>query len=784
MSSTDKHFSTSVSGSQSNGGARPPRHWTVDLASLATGRKARPNRPGFAARPTLGKNLIQAIKSIAATRRLSDGSIKLCVTQTIKLLQYLDRFENDNLNFKILNATDIIGLPWAGFQQWLSVHGNPKTRGTIYWQCKRILEFAIYDQTGDFPSKYTFPSNPFNKAGLVLDWDRTDELNEQESRRIASALVGQLTLTSSRLSETSDPESDFKRLKRIIADILEDSSEILNVFIYNSRDNIRPTAKDDLAHCVFANLCKLGELPKSVAVVDNLLRPLDRYAHDLRFKDIGVTSISTDIILTNVGIEQRKLILEAVIAGPQRVSLELSRSLGLSFNQLTSLCNSLDKEDSLNQFDRGRGKRYIHQNVNTLEDLDFYRWSADATKCKVLGTEAQLAVLRPLLPTETELRIAFAMLLLRTGWNTSTLAQLDVFNWNKPHNLQGKGGNYVSIFSTKERSGGRFQYTESYTNRPFSTYDILSKVIEWTSPLRAALCYRIKKLESDINYAESSKKQKIRNELHDLRYLKSSPWIYLGSKGDICRLELRWSDVNELFKRLGVTRDDGSAISFSQTLSRRTWAKFNFEKSESSAILTRDALGHSDLGSLMHYIAGRKELDKQTQRWLKLQTALLDIFQQNGSANPNVIRHLVNDGLLTQSEIEAVEQAGSVSTSGFVCTDPFNPDKRIDPGHRPGRICQTQNCLQGCSKAFVTFDTAIHLAREINRLKKLQCNLPIPVWQASDYATQLQTAETLFSNYSELNQKLALSRASRSPIQTFFGTMNSVPDLPDWMSGL
>ncbi|GFE77916.1 hypothetical protein NTCA1_55650 [Novosphingobium sp. TCA1] len=85
-------------------------------------------------------------------------------------------------------------------------------------------------------------------------------------------------------------------------------------------------------------------------------------------------------------------------------------------------------------------------------------------------------------------------------------------------------------------------------------------------------------------------------------------------------------------------------------------------------------------------------------------------------------------------------------------------------------MCTVQNCYDGCSRAYPTFDTAIYVAREISRLEQLKSSIDIIAWTESDYGERLEAAEEIFRQYAPKVQADAIKAVKARPPRPMFGT--------------
>ncbi len=338
--------------------------------------------------------------------------------------------------------------------------------------------------------------------------------------------------------------------------------------------------------------------------------------------------------------------------------------------------------------------------------------------------------------SRAELAIAFAMVTMKSGMNPDAISRMRVENWFTPDPLQPESR--VIIFGPK-RVVGKWLRASSSRSKLTDPYQIICRVIEIQAPLRA----RLKELaieRGDPALAEQA----------DLI------WIGVGDKGVFdFRPTLGGTyytthqKLDEYFDRVGLLRADGSPQRYRVTQGRDVWGLFVYHRSGFNQLLTAQALGHSTLASLLHYLEKRVLVVADLKRLADLQNrVLIDI----------------SEGRFAPASLRSREMATAVT--GLHCTDPQNPPPEADPGNRGGTPCAAQRCWT-CWKWYASRESLPWLLRMITDLETLRSTLSFVLWQTSDYPLMLAVYEHIVAMFHDSHVEAAREIASTmTPIVT------------------
>ena len=327
-----------------------------------------------------------------------------------------------------------------------------------------------------------------------------------------------------------------------------------------------------------------------------------------------------------------------------------------------------------------------------------------------LMAHAAAVFLRP-----EELAVAFAMVTMKSGLNPDSLSRMTVSQWFRSDPIQ--PGKRVILFGPK-RVGSAVARASSSISKLTDPYQIISRVIEIQAPLRARLV-------------------ELATERGDMRLkeLASLVWVGVGTFGvtDLLPNGNTFMEVHSFldayFARVGVVRKDGTPLRYRVTQGRDVWGLFVYHRSGFNHILTAQALGHSTLKSLLHYLEKRVLVIEDRKRLIDLQDRVLTDLTE-GRFAPKRYR----EGVI------------ETATTGLHCTDPTHPAPEADPGNSGGKPCVSQGCW-ACWNWFASRESLPSLLRMIMDLEHLRSTLPLALWETSDYPVKMAVYEHIVGKF-------------------------------------
>lgn len=355
------------------------------------------------------------------------------------------------------------------------------------------------------------------------------------------------------------------------------------------------------------------------------------------------------------------------------------------------------------------------------------------------GINAHLACL---CLTRAEMAIAFAMVSMKTGLNPDAIARMRVDGWYRPDLMQPE--KRVIVYGPKRIGSYNLQAASSIT-RLTDAYQIIRKVVELQAPFRDRLL-KEGLASGDRSLIERSKLvwlfPDINRDVSDF-----TPGVNGNSNTESAQILL-----NNLFDEHSLLRKDGRPLRYKFSDGRDVWGLFVYHKTGFNSLLTAQALGHSSLTSLLHYLDKRITRVEDKKRLIDLQGRVLTDLER-GSYQPAQYRDIGRETLPEKPEKAA---------TGLICTDPQNPDPDADPGNPGGRICRAQGCWT-CSKWFATKESVPYLLRLVSDLEQMRDTIPVALWETSDYPVMLAVYAHILGKFSSAIVDAERERAMTLP---------------------
>jgi hypothetical protein len=787
--------------------------WTVTLESFALGQPQNGKRASITGRPGLANNILGAIQQIVDERKVDFRSAKRYYYALTRLWSALDIFEQQETTTNDSDsATEVIavipGKRWACFRDLLSK--NPTTAYATYNLCKTLCDKAATLIGG----LYGFPlaPNPFRVKPVRSQIKRLAERVTESSEWI---VYGKPTINVGHGLEPWEVScativygrraigaaSSLKARASLGAEIVPTLQEAvqrnpltresfvaqLNAIykFYRFLDEMENVAESAGEH--FAAPLSITEIPGTTWMLfKNWLAAGTASAHLVYYHCSRAFDFAASQLAATNGRALSGFPLPLnPFPNPQKsaamrpaqtdVTLDLEEAYAISavlFDRVRITTERIEQQRSMMANDTERGL-HLRKWLTLAED---HAWRLENVQARQLAEINEVVGLPEmqfekvvrnnrlaagfwLVPSRSEVMLAFALVMLRTGWNTSTTLDIDSTNWWKAHPTSSQT---VEVFSRKARANGNVQ--QSYSNKYIKThpYQVLTSVLKWTEPLRNAIANDLER-NAEGRSVISPISDKRRGQL---RNMSKRVWLYLASNNilsidrlPVCCLDrdVKYDVVNEVLRSEGLLHR-GEPIRFMQEVSRATWAGFTYEVTGYNLLVTQVALGHSNLDTLLSYINQRAIRNRHRREWFNLQQHVISEIE-NGRLSPRTLRELIEKGELTDAEASDLESGGTRTRQGMTCVNPYAPDAFVDPSHKAGRPCGTQACLSGCSKAFATIDALEFIARRILELRGIRDTMPLFAWTESEHPHDLEFLEAIAEQFSAENQRRAFALA-------------------------
>lgn len=385
-----------------------------------------------------------------------------------------------------------------------------------------------------------------------------------------------------------------------------------------------------------------------------------------------------------------------------------------------------------------------------------------------------------LFPTVEEADIAFHLALLNSGWNPSTLKNLDaespylVTPHPKDHGQlvltserfgEQQEEDEATLRAPKPRAGNKTQFCTGLVKHTASPPFIVAAYLKRVAPLRELLKQQyteaVKELEdmrnrltaANIIEAQYLKTQKLRQGCGNV-------WLYVDLKGDINWLDWReWkrykqsgdkrnvSYLDLLLNRLNATRaEHGKNPIAAVTPSdfRDIYARWVYKQSGGNILAVMLALGHSTIASTINYLENNIFSAENDAHALRFMIHLIGQLRE-GRIDLTILAQLVRHGALTPEMEARLKEYRTLMKSriGAGCSDPRHPPEHVAPNHIPGRLCGTNRCLKDCHNAKFLPESLDGIAMRVEELLMMLECLPRETFLRGHFDMELESGEYL-----------------------------------------
>ncbi|WP_273428625.1 hypothetical protein [Chitinibacter tainanensis] len=411
---------------------------------------------------------------------------------------------------------------------------------------------------------------------------------------------------------------------------------------------------------------------------------------------------------------------------------------------------------------------------NSSQLLDKNIRSAFSTK----GLE--LKVMRSIFfPTAEEADIAFHLALMNSGWNPSTLINLDAESpWLvTPHSKdqaqlvlatdwfsESQDDEKATLQTAKRRAKGKIQFCTGLLKHKASPPYIVAAYLKRVAPLRELIKQQyaeaVKELGDMRNRQANAKiieAQYLRTQ--KLRQRCSNVWLYVDVKGEVNQLDWRtWkryktrgekhaSYLDLLLKRLNTKRAErGKSAIAAVTCSdfRDIYARWVYKQSNGNILAVMLALGHSTITSTINYIENNLFSTENDAHALRFMTQLIGQLRE-GRIDLAILAQLVRNGALTPEMEARLKEYRALMKSrvGIGCSSPRHPPEHIAPNHTPGHLCGTNLCLKDCHNAKFLPESLNGIAMRVEELLIMLERLPRETFLLGGFNMELDSGEYL-----------------------------------------
>lgn len=380
-------------------------------------------------------------------------------------------------------------------------------------------------------------------------------------------------------------------------------------------------------------------------------------------------------------------------------------------------------------------------------------------------------------PTVEEVDAAMHVALLDSGWNPSTLVNVDASDPNcvaqslkDPAYLTlhaeedgvDEGTETLSMSAPKPRARGKLQICRGLAKNTCSAPAIVRTMIQRTEPLRGLLREQLRDaiaLYSRLQQSGADREVlgKAFKRVQALKCGVRSVWVYVDARGKAIWVEkvglVRYSgggraekELTYLAKVIEQLAATGQVIGKVTPGDLRDLYARRFLRSGGSVIALMLALGHSRLATTAKYVENnvfRAENDEVVRRFLDHLFGQLE----DGRVDLTILAQLSRHGPLTDEMAARLLEYRSLLKSrlGVGCIDPRNPPPSVEPNHVPGHFCGGQRCTL-CPHARYLPESLDGFAMRAEELMVIADLIPREAWLRLRFDDEQQHVEGLLEN--------------------------------------
>lgn len=351
------------------------------------------------------------------------------------------------------------------------------------------------------------------------------------------------------------------------------------------------------------------------------------------------------------------------------------------------------------------------------------------------------------------------LLMIRTGWNLTTVAALRTRAWCEPipFSIAPDGRTtHVNIVSVKARGRQDTGQQASVIKTPspikpsFHPYKLLKFVDYWTAALRKEVRRKIHELRTadQLSRAEHQELSRLEAIQDDLFIFKTEQQITSLSREDSIKRVLE-----AICKRAGVdfvTRDLRDAPLL-----------FSYQASGQNLFVVQMLANHADPNTTAQYLRRKRTLQNIWGQFRAVFSASLELAEQ-GQLNPASLREKLKAQGFSKGQIRNLLDPDSTSRWGNRCADPTNPPEGFDQGHRPGEACASQDCIDGCPSARWFSDSIRHVANNLVVAERRRNKVGLDASLASTLDDRIERCRMLLGRWPKPEADEAVRVASKT----------------------
>ena len=342
------------------------------------------------------------------------------------------------------------------------------------------------------------------------------------------------------------------------------------------------------------------------------------------------------------------------------------------------------------------------------------------------------------------------LVMLRLGWNLTTLAALRSRRWWAPHQFRfGRQGAEEYAFIVSYKARGRTDRLSEATEvrapssmRPWSHPFRLLRFVDYcTAALRREVCRRAAELKQrEVSLSDDEVK-----ELERLRFIKDDLFIFKSEKG-IFSLAWDLQHTGGGFSRQLDAFAARAGVEFDFRDLRDAPILSGYKASGHNIIVAQIIAGHADPSTTTLYLRRKRTLDAV---W-KAASAVFDQslrLIEAGSFDVEQLRQLLADQGFSTPQVSRLLDPATTTRWGNRCADPAKPPPGFDRGLRPGGNCRLQDCIDGCPYARWFSDSLEHVARQLVLAERMHNQVGLETTAAGSHIDRIDRCKDLLSRW-------------------------------------
>ncbi len=367
--------------------------------------------------------------------------------------------------------------------------------------------------------------------------------------------------------------------------------------------------------------------------------------------------------------------------------------------------------------------------------------------------------------SRTDVRDIFTLFITKTGWNPSTVLNIDVNDCIRPHPTD---PDRHIVHAIKERGGGFEQSAMGLNKTQIAPGSLIRAVIRRTQVLRSELEAELVQETACLQEAKKSGEDTSALELRvaRLRGAARSPWIFRPTTGPNVGgfSVLSQENVNMSGGRAGPTTSTRAMVEIVREANRTRSAKdqisedlsltdfrdafiaFAYEKSGYDWLMAKLAAGHKSVASAVTYLRNRRFKNYGFDQVTKLGEAIFNEIRKHRVVDAAFLFRLVQVGEITDEQRQRWLNDKDRTRMGTGCRDFKHPPKWIAPEHVEGAGCRIQRCIL-CKHAIVFSDSVDGLCRRLAELQHLKTEISMTTWMESLFGDELEALEVTLTDF-------------------------------------